>query len=158
MRIKRKNMSYLAPRREQPITLNDASKYVTSCTNYVQNVIVRPWQIRSTEIRNETVLADRVCFQTKFRAAYKIQRCCAEELNPGCWRGWTACFCWKMLDKCFCHLSISFTELKAWLYTVRNWMGDLPDERPEELNPQFFGRDVKLWIPCLEAACIVGLY
>ena len=36
-------------------------------------------------------------------------------------------------------------------------MGDLPDEGPKQLIPLSFGRDVKLGVPCLDAACIVGL-
>ena len=39
----------------------------------------------------------------------------------------------------------------------QNWMGDLPDERPKQLTLPSFGRDVKLGVPCLDAACIVGL-
>ena len=35
--------------------------------------------------------------------------------------------------------------------------GDLPDERPKELTLPSFGRDVKLGVLCLDAACIVGL-
>ena len=41
--------------------------------------------------------------------------------------------------------------------TVKNWMGDLPDERPKQLTLPSFGRDVQLGVPCLDAACIVGL-
>ena len=51
--------------------------------------------------------------------------------------------------------SISFTE--AWLCTVRNCMGDLPDERPKQITPPSFGRDVKLRVPFLDAASIAGL-
>ena len=35
--------------------------------------------------------------------------------------------------------------------------GQPPDERPKQLTPLSFGRGVKLGIPCLDAACIVGL-
>ena len=44
------------------------------------------------------------------------------------------------------------------LSMVRNWMGDLPDERPKkQLTPSSFGTDVKLGVPCLDTACTVGL-
>ena len=33
-------------------------------------------------------------------------------------------------------------------------MDGLPDERPKQLTPPSFGRDVKLGVPCLDAACI----
>ena len=32
-----------------------------------------------------------------------------------------------------------------------------PDERPKQLTPPSFERDVKLGVPCLDAAYIVGL-
>ena len=35
--------------------------------------------------------------------------------------------------------------------------GRPPDERPKQLTPPSFGRDVKLGVPCLDVACIVGL-
>ena len=35
--------------------------------------------------------------------------------------------------------------------------GRPPDERPKQLTPLFFGKDVNLGVPCLDAACIVGL-
>ena len=35
--------------------------------------------------------------------------------------------------------------------------GRPPDERPKQLTPPSFGRDVKLGVPCLDEACIVGL-
>ena len=35
--------------------------------------------------------------------------------------------------------------------------GRPPDEQPKQLAPPSFGRDVKLGVPCLDAACIVGL-
>ena len=38
-----------------------------------------------------------------------------------------------------------------------NWMGDLPDERRKQLTQPSFGRDIKLGVPCLDVACIVGL-
>ena len=53
--------------------------------------------------------------------------------------------------------SINFTEVKHGCVRSKNWMGDLPDERPKQLIPPSFGRDVKLGVPCLDAACIVGL-
>ena len=37
-------------------------------------------------------------------------------------------------------------------------MGDLPDELPKKLIPPSFERGVKLGVPCLDAACTVGLY
>ena len=36
-------------------------------------------------------------------------------------------------------------------------MNDLPDEPPKQLTPPSFGRDVKLGVPILDAACKVGL-
>ena len=53
--------------------------------------------------------------------------------------------------------NINFTEVKHGCVRSKNWMGDLPDERPKQLTPPSFGRDVKLGVPCLDAACIVGL-
>ena len=53
--------------------------------------------------------------------------------------------------------SINFTEVKHVCVRSKNWMGDLPDERPKQLTPPSFGRDVKLGVPCLDAACMVGL-
>ena len=53
--------------------------------------------------------------------------------------------------------SINFTEVKHGCVRSKNWMGDLPDERPKQLTPSSFGRDVKLGVPCPDAACIVGL-
>ena len=53
--------------------------------------------------------------------------------------------------------SINFTEVKHDCVRSKNWMGDLRDERPKQLTPPSFGRDVKLGFPCLDAACIVGL-
>ena len=35
--------------------------------------------------------------------------------------------------------------------------GRPPDERPNQLTPPSFGRDVKLGVPCLDATCLVGL-
>ena len=32
-------------------------------------------------------------------------------------------------------------------------MGDHPNERPMQLTQPFFGRDVKLGVPCLDVAC-----
>ena len=51
--------------------------------------------------------------------------------------------------------SISWTEVKHGC--VRSEDGRPPDERPKQLTPLSFGRDVKLGVPCLDAACIVGL-
>ena len=35
--------------------------------------------------------------------------------------------------------------------------GQKLDGRPKQLTPPSFGRDVKLGVPCLHAACIVGI-
>ena len=35
--------------------------------------------------------------------------------------------------------------------------GQPPDKRPQQLTPPSFGRDVKLGVSCLDAACIGGL-
>ena len=35
--------------------------------------------------------------------------------------------------------------------------GRLSDKRPKQLTPPSFGKDGKLGVPCLDAACIVGL-
>ena len=35
--------------------------------------------------------------------------------------------------------------------------GRPPDVRPKQLTPPAFGSDIKLGVPCLDAACIVGL-
>jgi len=35
--------------------------------------------------------------------------------------------------------------------------GRPPNERPTQLPPPFFGKDVKIGVPSLDAACIVGL-
>ena len=53
--------------------------------------------------------------------------------------------------------SINFTEVKDGCVRSKNGMGDLPDEQPKQIIPPSFGRDVKLGVPCLDAACIVGL-
>ena len=52
---------------------------------------------------------------------------------------------------------VSMLKEALWLCTVRNWLGDLPDERPKQLTPPSFRRDVKQRIPLPDAACIVGL-
>ena len=52
----------------------------------------------------------------------------------------------------------SVSELKLSLAVLgQNWMGDYPEKRPKQLTPPSFGRDVKLGVPCLDAACTVGL-
>ena len=40
---------------------------------------------------------------------------------------------------------------------VKNLMGDFPDERLKQLTLPSFRRDLKPGVPCLDAACIVGL-
>ena len=40
---------------------------------------------------------------------------------------------------------------------IRDWMGDFPGEQPKQLTQPPFGRNVKLGVPCLDVACIVGL-
>ena len=39
----------------------------------------------------------------------------------------------------------------------QNLDGRLSDKRPKQLTPPSFGRDVRLGVPCLDAASIVGL-
>ena len=52
--------------------------------------------------------------------------------------------------------SISLLKLSMAVYGQK-LDGRPPDERPEQLTPPSFGRDVELGVPCLDAACIVGL-
>ena len=53
---------------------------------------------------------------------------------------------------------VPLAELKLSMAVCGQKMdGQPPDERPKQLTPPSFGRDVKLGVPCLDAACIVGL-
>ena len=45
---------------------------------------------------------------------------------------------------------------QGWSGEVRLWIGDHGD-LTSQLTPSSFGRDAKLGVPCLDAACTMGL-
>ena len=48
------------------------------------------------------------------------------------------------------------TEVKLGRVRVKLWMGDLGG-LISQLTSSSFGRDIKVGVPCLDAACTVGL-
>ena len=69
-----------------------------------------------------------------------------------------------VIMKPFCGVSgqtaqpVPLAQLKLSMAVYRQKLnGRPPDEQPKQLTPLSFGRDVKLGVPCLDAACIVGL-